>query len=139
LNITLIDLPGMTKMAVGDQPHDIGDQIKDMIMQFICRDTCLILAVTPANQDLATSDALQMARQADPEGKGPQFGPSSSLFHWKELRKTIVTRFLFSCNVLLYPSSFSFVSFSMFHFRCICFHRADELIMMPATEVKISA
>merc|ERR1719234_342528 len=37
-------------------------------MQFICRDTCLILAVTPANQDLATSDALQMARQADPEG-----------------------------------------------------------------------
>merc|ERR1719450_1172894 len=37
-------------------------------MTFICRDTCLILAVTPANQDLATSDALQMARQADPEG-----------------------------------------------------------------------
>ena len=69
LNITLIDLPGMTKIAVGDQPTDIGAQINDMIMQFICRDTCLILAVTPANQDLATSDALQMARQADPEGK----------------------------------------------------------------------
>ena len=69
LNITLIDLPGMTKIAVGDQPSDIGQQINDMIMQFICRDTCLILAVTPANQDLATSDALQMARQADPEGK----------------------------------------------------------------------
>merc|ERR1711971_106309 len=68
LNITLIDLPGMTKIAVGDQPTDIGAQINDMIMQFICRDTCLILAVTPANQDLATSDALQMARQADPEG-----------------------------------------------------------------------
>jgi len=68
LNITLIDLPGMTKIAVGDQPTDIGQQINDMIMQFICRDTCLILAVTPANQDLATSDALQMARQADPEG-----------------------------------------------------------------------
>ena len=59
----------MTKIAVGDQPTDIGAQINDMIMQFICRDTCLILAVTPANQDLATSDALQMARQADPEGK----------------------------------------------------------------------
>ena len=59
----------MTKMAVGDQPADIGAQISDMIMQFICRETCLILAVTPANQDLATSDALQMARQADPEGR----------------------------------------------------------------------
>ena len=69
LNITLIDLPGLTKIAVGDQPTDIGDQIKDMIMPYICRDTCLILAVTPANTDIATSDALQLARQADPEGE----------------------------------------------------------------------
>ena len=69
LNITLIDLPGLTKIAVGDQPTDIGDQIKDMIMTYICRDTCLILAVTPANTDLATSDALQLARSADPEGE----------------------------------------------------------------------
>jgi len=68
LNITLIDLPGLTKIAVGDQPSDIGDQIKDMIMTYICRPTCLILAVTPANTDLATSDALQLARTADPEG-----------------------------------------------------------------------
>merc|ERR1719334_491562 len=37
-------------------------------MTFICRDTCLILAVTPANTDLATSDALQLARTADPDG-----------------------------------------------------------------------
>ena len=68
LNITLIDLPGLTKLAVGDQPTDIGEQIKDMIMTYICRETCLILAVTPANTDLATSDALMMAKQADPEG-----------------------------------------------------------------------
>ena len=68
LNITLIDLPGLTKLAVGDQPTDIGEQIKDMIMTYICRETCLILAVTPANTDLATSDALMMARTADPEG-----------------------------------------------------------------------
>eukprot|EP00090_Calanus_glacialis_P012087 TRINITY_DN20533_c0_g1_i4.p1 TRINITY_DN20533_c0_g1~~TRINITY_DN20533_c0_g1_i4.p1 ORF type:complete len:875 (+),score=289.89 TRINITY_DN20533_c0_g1_i4:218-2626(+) len=68
LNITLIDLPGLTKLAVGDQPTDIGEQIRDMIMTYICRETCLILAVTPANQDLATSDALQLARSADPEG-----------------------------------------------------------------------
>ena len=70
LNITLIDLPGLTKLAVGDQPQDIGEQIRDMIMTYICRETCLILAVTPANTDLATSDALQLARSADPEGKG---------------------------------------------------------------------
>ena len=61
-------MTGLTKIAVGDQPSDIGDQIRDMIMTYICRPTCLILAVTPANTDLATSDALQLARTADPEG-----------------------------------------------------------------------
>lgn len=68
LNITLIDLPGLTKIAVGDQPVDIGNQIHEMVMSFITRETCLILAVTPANTDLATSDALQVARSADPDG-----------------------------------------------------------------------
>jgi len=71
LNITLIDLPGMTKIPVGDQPPDIETQIKDMLMQFITKETCLILAVTPANTDLATSDALNIARQVDPEGNDP--------------------------------------------------------------------
>merc|ERR1719411_751526 len=58
----------MTKIAVGDQPVDIEQQIKDMLMQFISSETCLILAVTPANTDLATSDALNMAKSVDPEG-----------------------------------------------------------------------
>jgi len=70
LNITLIDLPGLTKVPVGDQPVDIEQQIKDMIYQFITKETCLILAVTPANTDLATSDALQLAKSVDPDGKG---------------------------------------------------------------------
>ncbi|KAM9362598.1 dynamin-2-like isoform 1-T1 [Symphorus nematophorus] len=68
LNLTLIDLPGMTKVAVGDQPHDIEHQIKDMLMQFITKESCLILAVTPANTDLANSDALKIAKEVDPQG-----------------------------------------------------------------------
>ncbi|XP_049847255.1 dynamin isoform X3 [Schistocerca serialis cubense] len=68
LNITLIDLPGLTKVPVGDQPADIENQIKDMLLQFITKETCLILAVTPANTDLATSDALQIAKSVDPDG-----------------------------------------------------------------------
>ncbi|CAH1709092.1 unnamed protein product [Aphis gossypii] len=68
LNITLIDLPGLTKVPVGDQPADIEQQIKDMLFQFITKETCLILAVSPANADLATSDALQIAKQVDPDG-----------------------------------------------------------------------
>ena len=72
LGITLIDVTGLTKIPVGDQPADIGDQIRDMLMAYIVKETCLILAVTPANTDLATSDALMIARQADPEGNPPQ-------------------------------------------------------------------
>lgn len=68
LNLTLVDLPGMTKVPVGDQPVDIEHQIRDMILTFIRQENCLILAVTPANQDLATSDALKLAKEVDPEG-----------------------------------------------------------------------
>ncbi|XP_005745429.1 dynamin-2 isoform X4 [Pundamilia nyererei] len=68
LNLTLIDLPGMTKVAVGDQPQDIEHQIRDMLLQFITKESCLILAVTPANTDLANSDALKIAKEVDPQG-----------------------------------------------------------------------
>ncbi|XP_030493585.2 dynamin-related protein 3A isoform X1 [Cannabis sativa] len=68
LDITLVDLPGITKVPVGDQPTDIEARIRTMIMSYIKIDTCLILAVTPANSDLANSDALQVAGMADPDG-----------------------------------------------------------------------
>ncbi|XP_047341021.1 dynamin-related protein 3B-like [Impatiens glandulifera] len=69
LDITLVDLPGITKVPVGDQPPDIEAQIRTMIMSYIKYPTCLILAVTPANSDLANSDALQIAGNADPDGE----------------------------------------------------------------------
>ncbi|KAF7326480.1 hypothetical protein MSAN_01990800 [Mycena sanguinolenta] len=68
LTLTLVDLPGLTKVPVGDQPRDIEKQIRDMLMTYISRPACIILAVTPANQDLANSEGLKMARQVDPEG-----------------------------------------------------------------------
>ncbi|XP_029906056.1 dynamin 3a [Myripristis murdjan] len=69
LNLTLVDLPGITKVPVGDQPADIEYQVRDIIMQFICKDNCLVLAVTPANTDLANSDALKLAKDVDPQGQ----------------------------------------------------------------------
>ncbi|KAG2704956.1 hypothetical protein I3843_05G029300 [Carya illinoinensis] len=68
LDITLVDLPGITKVPVGDQPSDIEARIRTMIMSYIRTPSCLILAVTPANSDLANSDALQIAGNADPDG-----------------------------------------------------------------------
>lgn len=69
LDLTLVDLPGITKVPVGEQPADIEYQVRDMIMQYICKDNCLILAVTPANTDLANSDALKLAKDVDPQGQ----------------------------------------------------------------------
>ncbi|CAI9272075.1 unnamed protein product [Lactuca saligna] len=68
LDMTLVDLPGMTKVPVGDQPLDIEAQIREMILSYIKQPRCIILAITPANSDLANSDALQMAGIADPDG-----------------------------------------------------------------------
>uniref|UniRef100_A0A668AZJ0 Dynamin-1-like protein n=1 Tax=Myripristis murdjan TaxID=586833 RepID=A0A668AZJ0_9TELE len=69
LNLTLVDLPGITKVPVGDQPEDIETQVQEMILSFISNPNSLILAVSPANSDLATSDALKLAREVDPDGR----------------------------------------------------------------------
>ncbi|KAI3704391.1 hypothetical protein L1987_74609 [Smallanthus sonchifolius] len=68
LDMTLVDLPGMTKVPVGDQPLDVETQIRNMILSYIKQPRCLILAITPANSDLANSDALHIAGIADPDG-----------------------------------------------------------------------
>ncbi|KAK8065592.1 vacuolar dynamin-like gtpase [Apiospora hydei] len=69
LTLTLVDLPGLTKVPVGDQPRDIERQIKDMVLKYISKSNAIILAVTAANQDLANSDGLKLAREVDPEGQ----------------------------------------------------------------------
>ncbi|KAF7728863.1 vacuolar protein sorting-associated protein 1 [Apophysomyces ossiformis] len=68
LTLTLIDLPGLTKVPVGDQPKDIEKQIREMILKYVTRPNAIILAVTAANTDLANSDGLKLAREVDPEG-----------------------------------------------------------------------
>ncbi|KAJ3365656.1 Dynamin- GTPase protein [Allomyces javanicus] len=68
VDLTLVDLPGLTKIPVGDQPSDIELQIRELIMGFITKPNCLILAVSPANVDLANSDSLKLAREVDPTG-----------------------------------------------------------------------
>ena len=68
VNLTLVDLPGITKIPVGDQPTDIEQQIRQIIFKYIRQPNSIILAVTASNVDLANSDALKLAREVDPEG-----------------------------------------------------------------------
>ncbi|KAF9366022.1 Dynamin- GTPase protein [Mortierella sp. NVP85] len=69
LNLTLVDLPGITKIPVGDQPTDIEKQTRNLILDHILRPNSVILAVSPANVDLANSESLKLARHVDPELK----------------------------------------------------------------------
>lgn len=69
VNLTLVDLPGLTKNPVGDQPEDIEIQIRELVSKYIKNPNSIILAVTAANTDFATSEAIKLAREVDPEGK----------------------------------------------------------------------
>ncbi|TYH63023.1 hypothetical protein ES332_D07G161500v1 [Gossypium tomentosum] len=68
VNLTLIDLPGLTKVAIEGQSETIVQDIENMVRSFIEKPNCIILAISPANQDLATSDAIKIAREVDPKG-----------------------------------------------------------------------
>ncbi|CAN9512551.1 unnamed protein product [Ophioblennius macclurei] len=68
-DLTLIDLPGIARVAVKGQPEDIGDQIKRLIQKFITKQETISLVVVPCNVDIATTEALKMAQQVDPDGE----------------------------------------------------------------------
>lgn len=67
-NLTLVDMPGLTKIPIDGQPKTIVKELEDMARKYVEGDNAVILAVTPANADLATSDALHLAREVDPAG-----------------------------------------------------------------------
>ncbi|KAF2099854.1 dynamin-A [Rhizodiscina lignyota] len=69
LSLTLVDLPGLTKVPIGDQPGDIEKQTRTLISEYIAKPNSIILAVSPANVDIVNSEALKLARHVDPMGK----------------------------------------------------------------------
>uniref|UniRef100_A0A7I4DXY1 Dynamin-type G domain-containing protein n=1 Tax=Physcomitrium patens TaxID=3218 RepID=A0A7I4DXY1_PHYPA len=69
VNLTLIDLPGLTKVAVEGQPDSIVKDIDDMVRSYVEKTNSLILAISPAKQNVATSDAIKLALEVDPGGE----------------------------------------------------------------------
>uniref|UniRef100_A0A8C2T835 MX dynamin like GTPase 2 n=1 Tax=Coturnix japonica TaxID=93934 RepID=A0A8C2T835_COTJA len=68
-DLTLIDLPGIARVAAGNQPQDNDQQIKKLLKKYIgCKET-IILVVVPCNVDIATTEALKMAQEVDPTGE----------------------------------------------------------------------
>ncbi|CAM4734642.1 unnamed protein product [Leuciscus chuanchicus] len=68
-DLTLIDLPGIARVPVPGQPEDIENQIKSLITKFIEKQETINLVVVPCNTDIATTEALKMAQEVDPEGR----------------------------------------------------------------------
>ena len=68
MNLTLVDLPGLTKIPIGEST-DIEKQTRSLILEYISKQNCIILAVSPANVDLVNSESLKLGRQVDPTGK----------------------------------------------------------------------
>ncbi|KAB5523263.1 hypothetical protein PHYPO_G00150480 [Pangasianodon hypophthalmus] len=68
-DLTLIDLPGIARVAVKGQPENIGEQIKRLIRKFITKQETINLVVVPCNVDIATTEALRMAQEVDPNGE----------------------------------------------------------------------
>lgn len=56
-------------MPIGDQPEDIENQIRNLIIKYISNPNSIILAVTAANTDMATSEAIKMSKEVDPDGR----------------------------------------------------------------------
>ncbi|XP_030767849.1 dynamin-1-like protein isoform X2 [Sitophilus oryzae] len=69
VNLTLVDLPGITKVPVGDQPPDIERQIRELVIKYTANPNSIILAVVTANTDMATSESLAIAKDVDPDGR----------------------------------------------------------------------
>ena len=67
-DLTLIDLPGITRIPVAGQPKDIERITKEMAYRYVSDPRTIILCVIPSNQDMSVSEALQMAKKVDPQG-----------------------------------------------------------------------
>ncbi|CAI5949845.1 unnamed protein product [Closterium sp. NIES-64] len=67
-DLTLVDLPGITRVPIEDQPKDIYDQVKAMIMHYITPEESVILNVLAAEVDFTTCESIVMSQEVDEDG-----------------------------------------------------------------------
>ncbi|KAJ7947205.1 Dynamin-related protein 4c-like [Quillaja saponaria] len=67
-DLTMVDLPGITRVPVHGQPENIYDQIKDIIMQYMKPEESIILNVLSATVDFPTCESIRMSQSVDKTG-----------------------------------------------------------------------
>ncbi|KAF3338127.1 Dynamin-related protein 4C [Carex littledalei] len=68
-DLTLVDLPGITRVPVHGQPEDIYEQISHTIMGYIAPKESIILNVLSAQVDFPTCESIRMSQKVDPLGE----------------------------------------------------------------------
>lgn len=67
-DLTMVDLPGITRVPVHGQPQDIYDQVSKIILHYITPEESIILNVLSAAVDFPTCESIRMSREADKKG-----------------------------------------------------------------------
>lgn len=67
-DLTVVDLPGISRNPIADQPKDIHSQSINLIRHYIQQEGTIILCVFPANVDVATVESFKLAKEVDPSG-----------------------------------------------------------------------
>ncbi|KAL9677060.1 hypothetical protein QQ045_005287 [Rhodiola kirilowii] len=68
-DLTMVDLPGITRVPVQGQPDDIYGQISNIIMEYISPEESIILNVLSAAVDFPTCESIRMSQQVDKFGQ----------------------------------------------------------------------
>ena len=68
-HLTVIDVPGIfRKVTEGVTTKQDRDMVRNMVNDYMTNPRSLMLAVVPANVDIATQEILDMAQEVDPQG-----------------------------------------------------------------------
>lgn len=68
-DLTMVDLPGITRVAVHGQPDNIYEQISSIIKEYITPQESIILNVLSAAVDFPTCESIRMSQQVDRTGE----------------------------------------------------------------------
>ncbi|XP_038984915.1 dynamin-related protein 4C-like [Phoenix dactylifera] len=68
-DLTMVDLPGITRVPVHGQPDNIYEQISNIIMEYIAPKASIILNVLSATVDFPTCESIRMSQSVDRTGE----------------------------------------------------------------------
>ncbi|KAH7545060.1 hypothetical protein FEM48_Zijuj01G0053200 [Ziziphus jujuba var. spinosa] len=68
-DLTMVDLPGITRVPVHGQPDNIYEQTRDIITEYITPEESIILNVLSASVDFTTCESIRMSQSVDKTGE----------------------------------------------------------------------